>query len=147
MKSLFEAEAHQEILDRIEKLNETSPAKWGKMSVGQMTWHCQGPFNIMLEKNDYGMKPNWLAKVFFKKLLYNDKAWRKNLPTAKFLKAKEDKSFNNEKAKLVELVGEAYSQREKNEWNPHPGFGYFTKDQWGQMQYKHLDHHLKQFGV
>ena len=147
MKSLFTTEAHQEILKRIEKINENSSADWGKMSVGQMAWHCQGPFNIMLEKNDYGMKPSWLAKVFFKKLLYNDKPWRKGLPTAKFLKTKENKDFNIEKSKLVELVNETYAQREKKEWNPHPGFGYFTKDQWGQMQYKHLDHHLKQFGA
>ena len=147
MKSLFDSDAYQEIIGRIEKLDEHATANWGKMDVGQMTWHCQGPFNIMLEKNDYGMKPNWLAKVFFKKSLYNDKSWRKNLPTAKFLKAKENKNFNIEKPKLVELVNEAYSHRERKEWNPHPGFGYFTQDQWGQMQYKHLDHHLKQFGV
>ncbi len=147
MKSIFNADAHKEILDRIEKLNENTLAHWGKMNVGQMAWHCQGPFNIMLEKNDYGMKPSWLAKVFFKKSLYNDKPWRKGLPTAKFLKTKDDKNFNEEKPKLVDLVNEVYSHREKKEWNPHPAFGYFTKQQWGQMQYKHLDHHLKQFGV
>jgi hypothetical protein len=146
MKSLFNKDAHQEILDRIDKLDEKTAAQWGKMDVGQMAWHCQGPFNIMLEKNNYGIKPNWFAKVFFKKLLYNDKPWSKGLPTAKFLKTKEDKDFSSEKSKLVDLVNETYAQRDKNEWNPHPGFGYFTKDQWGQMQYKHLDHHLKQFG-
>jgi len=147
MKSIFNADAHKEIIDRIEKLNENTLAHWGKMNVSQMVWHCQGPFNIMLEKNDYGMKPSWLAKVFFKKSLYNDKSWRKNLPTAKFLKTKDDKNFIVEKPKLVELVNETYSHRERKEWNPHPAFGNFTHDQWGQMQYKHLDHHLKQFGV
>jgi len=145
MKSLFNPEVHQEVINRIETLNENSSANWGKMNVGQMTWHCQGPFNIMLQKNDYGMKPSWFAKVFFKKSLYNDKPWRKNLPTAKFLKAKEDKDLNTEKAKLVGLINEAHTHRNKTEWKPHPAFGYFTAAQWGQMQYKHLDHHLKQF--
>ena len=147
MKSIFDTEAHQEILNRIENLNENAAANWGKMNVGQMAWHCQGPFNIMLEKNDYGMKPSWFAKVFFKKSLYNDKAWRKNLPTAKFLKTKDQKDFNAEKPKLINLINEVYSKRDKKEWKEHPAFGYFTNDQWGQMQYKHLDHHLKQFGV
>ena len=59
MKSLFEKEAHEEILKRIESLNENSSAQWGKMTVGKMAWHGQGPYNIMLEKNDYGMKPSW----------------------------------------------------------------------------------------
>ena len=69
------------------------------------------------------------------------------MPTAKFLKTTEDKDLNHETNKLIELINEAYSHRHKSEWNPHPAFGYFTREQWGQMQYKHLDHHLRQFGV
>lgn len=147
MKSIFEEEAYNEIKARLNNLNENSQANWGKMNVGQMAWHCQGPFNIILGKNDYGMKPNWFAKVFFKKSLYNDKKWSKGLPTAKFLKTKENKDFNTEIATLKALIDETYSHKEKTEWEPHPAFGYFTKQQWGQMQYKHLDHHFRQFGV
>ncbi|MCB0464319.1 MAG: DUF1569 domain-containing protein [Aequorivita sp.] len=146
MKSLFEAEAYSEIQNRLDKLSENSERQWGKMGVGQMLHHCQGPFNIMLEKDSYGMKPNLLAKLFFKKMLYNDKPWRKNLPTAKFLKETEPRDFVTEKKKLKALLDEFESQREREEWKAHPGFGYFTKQQWGQMQYKHLDHHLRQFG-
>lgn len=147
MKSLFDESAYNEIRTRINKLNETTERNWGKMSVGQMLHHCQGPFNIMLGKNDYGMKPNWLAKVFFKKSLYNDKLWRKNLPTARFLKETEPRDFSAEKQKLEALLDEFNAQRDRDDWPDHPGFGHFTKQQYGQMQYKHLDHHLRQFGV
>jgi hypothetical protein len=147
MKSIFNDDSYNELLNRIERLNKDTTPEWGKMSVGQMVWHCQGPLNIILEKNDYGMKPSLLAKLFFKKSLYNDKAWRKGLPTAKFLKTKESKEFDKEKDVLVSLMNELFTQRNKEEWKAHPAFGYFTKDQWGQMQYKHLDHHLRQFGV
>lgn len=147
MKSIFEENTYNEIKTRIENLNENSQANWGKMNVGQMTWHCQGPFNIILGKNDFGMKPSWFAKLFFKKSLYNDKKWGKGLPTAKFLKTKEDKDFNTEVTTLKALIDETYSHKERDEWKPHPAFGYFTKQQWGQMQYKHLDHHFRQFGV
>ena len=147
MKSLFEQEGHAEIVDRLHKLHENSKPLWGKMNVAQMVWHCQGPFNIMLQKKDYGMKPSWLAKVFFKKSLYNDKPWRKGLPTAKFLKTDEEKNFEIEKKKLKALIDETYSHKDQTEWEPHPAFGYFTAQQWGQLQYKHLDHHFRQFGV
>lgn len=147
MKSLFESNAYAEIKNRMANLSDDSERQWGKMTAGQMLHHCQGPFNIMLEKNDYGMKPNLFAKLFFKRMLYNDSPFRKNLPTAKFLKVSESKDFNIEKRNLTTLFEEFEAQREREEWNPHPGFGYFTKQQWGQMQYKHLDHHLKQFGV
>jgi hypothetical protein len=80
-------------------------------------------------------------------MLYNDSPFRKNLPTAKFLKELEPKDFNVEKAALISLLDEFESKKEQEEWKAHPGFGYFTKQQWGQMQYKHLDHHLRQFGV
>ena len=147
MQSIFDESVYNELKTRVNNLNENSKANWGKMSVGQMAWHCQGPFNILLQKEDYGLKPNWLAKVFFKKSLYNDRKWSKGLPTAKFLKTKDQKEFNTEIATLKVLIDETYSHKDKTEWEPHPGFGYFTPQQWGQMQYKHLDHHFRQFGV
>ncbi len=147
MKSLFNSDAFAEIENRLENLVADTPRAWGKMDAAQMLHHCQGPLNIMLGINHYGMKPNWLAKVFFKKSLYNDKPWSKNLPTAKALRVKEDKNFDAEKTVLKELMSQLNAQREKATWDPHPGFGYFTNEQWGQMQYKHLDHHLRQFGL
>ena len=147
MKNLFEEPVYNEIRERLDKLSESSERQWGKMTHGQMLHHCQGPFNIILGKNDYGMKTNWLAILIFKKSLYNDKLWKKNLPTAKFLKETEPRDFTTEKKQLETLLDELHSQREREHWPDHPGFGKFTKQQYGQMQYKHLDHHLRQFGV
>ncbi|RNC83492.1 MAG: DUF1569 domain-containing protein [Winogradskyella sp.] len=147
MQSIFEETTYNQIKARISKLDDNSKANWGKMNVGQMVWHCQGPLNIILGKNHYGMKPSWFAKLFFKKSLYNDTPWKKGLPTAKFLKTNEGKNLEAEKAILENLIDETYAQKDKVEWAPHPAFGYFTAQQWGQMQYKHLDHHLTQFGV
>jgi hypothetical protein len=65
MKSLFETETFSETLNRLNNLTENSEKLWGKMTVGQMLHHCQGPLNIMLEKVDYGLRPNFLAKLFF----------------------------------------------------------------------------------
>jgi len=79
--------------------------------------------------------------------MYSDKPWRKNLPTVRSMKQTEDKDFTQEKGKLNQLVDDLYARREQQEWQEHPSFGYFTPKQWGKMQYKHLDHHLTQFGV
>ena len=79
--------------------------------------------------------------------MYSDKPWRKNLPTAKPFKITEKKDFSSEKSALEAMLNEFESQRDRTAWNPHPSFGEFTKEQWGKMQYKHLDHHLRQFGV
>ncbi|WP_044399765.1 DUF1569 domain-containing protein [Lacinutrix sp. Hel_I_90] len=147
MQSIFNPETYQEILNRVENLNENAQPNWGKMTVGQMASHCQIPLNVILEKEDYGLKPNWLIILLFKKSMYNDKPWRKNMPTPKRFQVIETKDFNTEKQKLVTLLNELHEHKEKNNWQPHPAFGKLTKDQWGQMQYKHLNHHLTQFGV
>ncbi len=147
MKSIFEEHAHQEVLQRLNNLHENINANWGKMNVGQMVHHCQYPLNIILEKDDYNLKPNWLVKTFFKKAMYNDKPWKKNLPTVSRFKTIENKDFSSEKLKLQNLIEELHNHKDREHWQPHPVFGKLTKDQWGKMQYKHLDHHLRQFGV
>lgn len=147
MKSLLDPTVHSEIENRINKLSATSNASWGKMNVSQMFHHCQFPLKIALKKEHPELKPNVFAKLFFKKSMYNDKPWRKNLPTHSKLKVVEQKDFETEKEDLLHLVAEFSNQRDKKEWEPHPMFGKFTNEQWGQLQYKHLDHHLQQFNA
>ncbi len=147
MKSLFKETVHQEIEERIKRLSNNSTPIWGKMEVSQMFFHCQFPLKIALQKEHPELKPNLLAKLFFKKAMYNDKPWKKNLPTHAKLKVADSKDFEKEKEQLLTLISEFSNQRDKKDWDPHPMFGKFTYDQWGKMQYKHLDHHLNQFNV
>ena len=149
MKSLFDIEAKQEIFSRLEKLTEKSQRKWGKMNVAQMLSHCQCAPLVALGKMAI-TKPSFFLGIVLrlcKGLLYNDTPWGRGMPTAKEFVVTEGKDFEEEREKLLRVLEEFYRERERREWNPHPVFGHFTKEQWGQMQYKHLDHHLKQFGV
>lgn len=147
MKSLLTEEGYTDITERLNQLSNKSERQWGKMSVGQMCWHCQYPLKLSLKNKENNSSGNWFIKIFFKKSLYNDKPLRKNLPTAPQLKTKEDKEFYKEYQELKSLIDQFYGVRSRENWYPHPTFGSFTKEQWGQMQYKHLDHHLTQFGV
>ncbi|MGM5470522.1 DUF1569 domain-containing protein [Flavobacteriaceae bacterium LMO-SS05] len=149
MRSLFESKAHEDILNRINKLDENTPAKWGKMNVAQMLAHCCEPLKVPLGKLTL-KKPNVIMKFlfsFFKDSLYNDKPWKQGLPTTKEYKIVDAKVFLEEKNKLVEFINEFHSKKENTSWPHHPFCGQLTNEQWGKMQYKHLDHHFKQFGV
>ena len=147
MRSLFDQDAMEDILNRLDHLEENTKPSWGKMSVGQMAWHCQIPLKVALKNKPPKKRPNPLIALFYKKSLYNDKPWRKGLPTAPFAKATEPKELSEELPRLRELVKEVHQLRGREQWNPHPIFGVLTHEQWGQMQYKHLDHHLRQFGL
>ncbi|GAA3565165.1 DUF1569 domain-containing protein [Snuella lapsa] len=149
MKSLYETQVHQDILSRIEALTENSQPLWGKMNVAQMLAHCLGPLNVTLGKQNL-KKPNFIMKIlfsFYKASLYNDKPWKHNLPTSREYRIVDKRNFLEEKNKLIELINAFYAKKDDPNWPSHPICGDFTHEQRGQMQYKHLDHHLRQFGV
>lgn len=150
MKTIFEDKASLEILDRIENLAKDDKAKWGKMDVVQMLKHCQKPIKLAFGEEEVE-KPNFLMRLlikFMKPTLYNDKPWKKGLPTAREFVIKETKGFESEKNKLKDLVKRM--SESKSYFEPsrkHPIFGEMKYWMWGQSAYKHLDHHLKQFGA
>ncbi len=151
MKSLFTDEGLNDITVRLENLTDKSSAQWGKMDVAQMLKHCQGPLEVglgitPLQTENIGFLKKLLFKAF-KPTMYNDKPWKRNLPTVEQYIVVDSHEFVHEKEKLKNLIHNFSIEKDKTDWQPHPYFGTFTPDQWGQLQYKHLDHHLKQFGV
>lgn len=149
MKSLFTEPAYAEIISRLDTLSPQSQAQWGKMDVSQMLAHCQEPLKVPLEKITLA-PPNAVMKLIFKvfkKTLYDDKPWKQGLPTSKEFKITDPRDFQKEKESLKALINEFYAEKDKTEWPPHPFCGHFTTEQWGKMQYKHLDHHFRQFGA
>lgn len=147
MQSLFSTETLSEIEKRIESISNETERKWGSMTPSQMLWHCKAPLILAL-KDDNEIKVNPLKKLvygFFKESLYNDKPWKPNIPAPKTFIAAKEYDLEEEKKKLLELVRQFHSRKDQEVWKPHPYFGKFTKEQWGKMQFKHLDHHLRQF--
>ncbi len=109
MKSLFESETHQDILNRIEKLNENSTENWGKRNVGQMLKHCQLPIEVALGKREMKGKAGFFTKIIFKlfkPMMYNDKPWKRNIGTAKEFVITESQAFDLEKNNVIALINE-----------------------------------------
>lgn len=147
MQSLFDQKAYNEIQQRVADLKPETTPLWGKMNAGQMLKHCQRPLEIAVYDKDFGLKSNFLIRAFFKKSMYNDRPFMKNMPTPKAFKITETVNFNHERDNLLKLIDAFYNLRDKEDWVPHPVFGKLTTEQWGKMQYKHLNHHLNQFKV
>jgi hypothetical protein len=148
MHNLFEPTTAAEIITRLDKIQPTSQPQWGKMNAAQMLAHCQGPFEVYF--GEKGMKRGLMGILFgktAKKKLFTDKPWPKNLPTAKEFVVVGPRELINEKIKLVNLIRrfslEGYNVTE----SVHPFFGKMSSQEWALLTYKHLDHHLQQFGV
>jgi Protein of unknown function (DUF1569) len=149
MKNLFYKDTYTEIINRINNLTPNSQRQWGKMSPAQMLAHCKEAFKVPL--SDIKMPRMFIGLLIgwaFKKKLYNDEPWKQNLPTAPNFIIKDERDFEKEKQELLAMINRFHSAGPGNVGKyPHPMFGTFTPEQWGQSMYKHLDHHLKQFGV
>ena len=149
MNSLFDPKTAREIQQRIENLQINSPRMWGKMDVAQMMAHC----NISLEVATGKIHPKrtLLAKLiggFLQGMLTNDKPMGKSSPTHPTYVMADAKDFAQEKNRFLELV-KAFSEGGEASvtTSPHPFFGNITPQQWSSGTWKHLDHHLRQFGA
>lgn len=149
MKSLYDADVLQEVLSRIDKLSASNQAIWGKMNVAQMMEHCARTLDFSTGKT----KPKrafigLLIGSFFRSMYSNDKPWGKNSPTSPHYQVVDELSFDSSKKRLVDLIQEfSIGGPSKCTTHPSPFFGKLTPEEHGKGQYKHLDHHLQQFGV
>lgn len=149
MKNFFNSSDTEEILSRVERLTPDSQRLWGKMDVAQMMAHCSKLLSIArgLEKPQrrlLGILLGWAVKGSY----FGDKPYPKNSPTDKTFIMADKKSFEEEKQKLIEHI-KAFSSGGPTSCTTHPNpfFGNLTPEEWAKGQYKHVDHHLKQFGV
>ncbi len=150
METLFHPEGSRQIIDRINSLKPISQNEWGTMNVGQMLVHCQQPIKVAF--GDLKIKVGLLGYIFGRlgkrQLTQNNFRFKKDLPTAKEFRISGQHDFEQARTTLIELI-EKFSTEGPNSIpnKKHPFFGTLTDEQWGSIQWKHLDHHLKQFGA
>ncbi len=150
MKNIFDQTIVAELIQRIEKLNNQVKPLWGKMSVAQMLAHCNVSYELAYE--DKHPKPGafkvFLLKLFVKNLVVSEKPYAKSSQTAAEFLVKGEKDFEAEKKRLIHYIrktqelGAAYFDNKESH-----SFGKLSVVEWNNMFYKHLDHHLMQFGV
>ena len=143
MNTIFDPATRNELIARINSLNENSTAQWGKMNVYQMVKHCIGFEEMALGKKKY--KRKFIGYLFGKMALRNivsEKPLVRSTPTLPELRIKENGDVL-QKEKWIALI-EEYAHFSNHDF-VHPFFGKMTKEQIGYMAYKHTDHHLRQF--
>ncbi|MBI5474205.1 MAG: DUF1569 domain-containing protein [Ignavibacteriae bacterium] len=149
MKNLFDQSDVSEVFERIEKLTPSSQRHWGKMNVAQMLAHC----NVSLET---AMGVNSIKRLFIgriigslmKPMVLGEKPFAKNSPTDKSYIFTDSRNFGEEKSKTIGSIKKFFEGGpSKCTKYPHPFFGKFSPEEWAVFQWKHLDHHLRQFGV
>jgi hypothetical protein len=149
MKSLFDVAVYNEVVIRITSLQPSSSRQWGSMTAPQMLAHCSAW--IEMAEGSTSQRHSALGRLFgkmAKKSILGPEPIRRNMPTDKHLVIPEERNFAAEQERLINLVKQfSEGGPERCTKHPHSFFGYMTPDEWAAMGYKHLDHHLRQFGA
>ncbi len=148
--SIYLASTTQELFHRIDQLNPNRPALWGKMTVGQMLSHCSVPYEQILGLNTQQppMFMRIILNLFLKKSMVNEVPYKQNLPTAPSFIRTEHYDVEKEKERLKGFIKSIQELgAEKLATTPSLSLGKLTATEWNNLLYKHIDHHLKQFGV
>ncbi|MEY3844442.1 MAG: hypothetical protein RL293_864 [Bacteroidota bacterium] len=149
--NIYSPETTVELATRISSLTNETPALWGKMNAGQMLSHCCVAYQQVLGENTDkpGMMMKWMLKTFFKQSMVNEVPYRPNLPTGPtFVRLNQNFDIETEKGKLIAYVQKIQELGpEQLSAIPSLSLGKLSAMEWNNLLYKHIDHHLRQFGV
>ena len=150
MKNMFEAATVEEIKERVAQLRPDSERQWGTMNPAQVLDHCSRGFEMAAGqiRPQRALMGRILGPIIKPLALKGDEPMRKNSPTAKELLVQEERDFDAERKRLRGLIDRfAATGPTGCTMHPHKFFGRLIPEEWAILMYKHMDHHLRQFGV
>jgi hypothetical protein len=148
--TLLDTSARDTLIARVQALTPDAPRQWGKMTVQQMLWHCAEAYKVALGDIQAGDKSNWFLRNVVRRVAFHTPmTWPKNGPTLpRFDALKQQPAVDREFITLRETVV-ALIQRVATshlDRTVHPAFGPLSQAEWQHWGWRHMDHHLRQFG-
>ena len=149
MKTLFDPAVFEQTVSRVNGLQPSAARQWGKMTPAQALEHLARALEMACGKGP--QKQVWIGKLIgwaVKKNFVGEKPFSKNSPTAPEFIVHDEPGFDATKQRLVGAMRKFQSLGARGcDGHVHSFFGTMSGAEWGVMQYKHLDHHLRQFGA
>jgi hypothetical protein len=147
--ALFAADERATLLDRVRSLKNDSVRQWGKMNPAQMLAHLSAALET--PTGDRPMKQAFLGRIItplIRSSVLGEKPFGRNSPTDPTFVIANERDFEKERARLLALV-QRFVERgpEAAGSATHAFFGKLSGDEWARLMYKHIDHHLRQFGA
>lgn len=146
----FDSVQVDEAVRRISQLVDTSSPLWGRMNAAQMLAHLCVSYEMIY--TDMHPRPNALVRLLLrlvaKRGVVGPKPYPKAAPTAPQFQIRDARNFLVERERLLAYIRRVRDEgRAAFEGRESPSFGSLSADEWAVLFGKHLDHHLRQFGV
>ncbi|HJZ82334.1 MAG TPA: DUF1569 domain-containing protein [Pyrinomonadaceae bacterium] len=148
MRTILNETDRAAICSRLQSLSASSTARWGRMNLTEMLEHLRLSGQMAVGELTVESKNKRVFQVFpFKHLLLYVLPFPKGAPTAAELHPSAGASFAEERAAVLRLLDRIGTGPQEGIGPAHPLFGPLSWREWGAATYKHVDHHLKQFGA
>ena len=147
MKSLFHSADRLRLKRRLDELKQDTKATWGRMDCQQMLAHLSDGIRMALGELPVRSRGGPLRFPPLRHAIIYWLPFPKGAPTAPELLARRAESCKLETAALKTLMERFAARTGTGPWPEHPAFGRLTEQDWGALVHKHIDHHLRQFGV
>jgi Protein of unknown function (DUF1569) len=147
MKSIFNPRDHLELHARVQRLKTTSKAQWGSMTPVQMVAHLSDSLRMASGELEVAPKRVPFRYSPLKELVLYVLPVPRGVPTSPELIARKPDDWSIEVADLREQLNGLVERGPEALAPVHPAFGKMSAKQWGVLIYRHMDHHLRQFGV
>ncbi len=147
-RTIFDPIVAHELRTRVAELGAANAREWGTMTAAQAMAHCATGLEFAV--GDRTAPRMFIGRVLgslIKPLALGRGEMRRNSPTVPDLVVQDERELEAEKQRVLTLVDRFVAGgRAGCTTSPHSFFGRMNPDEWGVLMYKHLDHHLRQFG-
>jgi len=148
MRSVLNEKERQVLCRRVASLTGSSVPRWGRMNVAAMLAHLCQSSRMALGELPVRPKGKRAFQVFpLKHLILYVVPFPKGTPTSPELLVAEPGPVAAGQASLEELLQRVGTGPTEGVGPVHPLFGELSRKEWGVLMHKHVDHHLRQFGV
>lgn len=144
-KNLYDPAVLEEVLERMSKISADTKPEWGQMDAAQMLAHCaegQDVYNGKPLKIPFWMR---LLRPVMRPMLLAEKEFTRNAPTIDQFRITDPEDFDRQRERLINSLRTMHALGKRT--MKHPLLGQLSSEDIGWITYKHLDHHLRQFGV
>jgi hypothetical protein len=130
------------------RLAATATPLWGRMTAPQMVAHLTDASRMAIGEITIQQRNLPLARTrVFRWVFLHVMPFPRNAPSAREIVSRTPTDFDAEKQQFLALLHHLGSGTPEIQWAVHPIFGALSGDEWCQLAHKHIDHHLRQFGV
>ncbi|MBK8609510.1 MAG: DUF1569 domain-containing protein [Chitinophagaceae bacterium] len=135
-------------------LSGNTMGNWGKMNGQQMIEHVAAFFYVSTEKIKFELVTPAEHLPKYREFLYSDKAFRENTKAPGNVIGEDalplryatmQEALENLEKSIAYF--DIYFKDDADKKTLHPVFGALNFEEWVLLHYKHVTHHLRQFGL